>query len=178
MLKSSVPSNNTSNSADDHRFHLRRRIWRERSVLIPLLGAALLARLCLGVVKVDGRSMEPTYHTGDTLYVLKSYRYLSPLKPGDIVVAHLEHGRISGESIVKRVVFVQNATGNAPWPQGIPGPNHNAAFNEVFSLYVNGALTAPPNSIIVLGDNYDNSMDSRDFGPLSTDEIVGKVIKP
>ena len=52
-------------------------------------------------------------------------------------------------------------------------------FRQVFGPYVNGQLSVPPNAVIVMGDNFDNSMDSRDFGPITQRvKLLGKVINP
>jgi signal peptidase I len=155
---------------------LRERVLRERRILIPVLLLVLLAWPNFGIAKVDGRSMEPTCHNGDTLMVLKTYRFFSPVKVGDVIVIHLRHGKISGESLVKRVVFVQNASGNAPWPQRIPTPGTFIPSVDIFTRYAAGYDRVPPNEVIVMGDNYENSMDSRDFGPVMMSEIAGKVL--
>ena len=155
---------------------LQARILRERRVLIPLLLLSLLAWPNFGVAKVDGRSMEPTYHTGDTLYLLKSYRYFSPVKIGDVVIVHLRHGKSAGEVIVKRVVFVQNAAGNAPWPERIVTKFGELPARALFSTFVDKREAVPPKGVMVLGDNLLNSMDSRDFGPVLGSEIDGKVM--
>ena len=155
---------------------LRERIKRERRFLVPALALALLAWPNFGMAKVDGRSMEPTYHTGDTLYLLKSYRYFSPVKIGDVVVIRMKHTEISGEAIVKRIVFVQNAAGDAPWPREIRTTHGFLPSRMLFSSYVTKQEVVPPRGIMVMGDNMQNSMDSRDFGPVLGSEIDGKVI--
>jgi signal peptidase I len=71
------------------------------------------------MAKVQGQSMSPRYTTGDSLVVLKTFRLFTPVKVGDIVIIKLKHGRYKGEEIVKRVVFVQNEKGDAPWPKYI-----------------------------------------------------------
>lgn len=160
----------------ERRIRLRDRIKKERRILFPCLTIAALAHFSLGTARVDGRSMEPTLHTGDTLYVWKSYHYFTKIKPGDLVLVKMQHSHIAGEEIVKRVVFVQNASGNAPWPTMISTPQGIMSSRLLFMPYIDGRYTVPANQIMVLGDNYENSMDSRDFGPIRLDEIDGKVI--
>jgi len=160
----------------ERRARLNARIRKERRILFPCFALAALAYFSLGTARVDGHSMEPTLHTGDTLIVWKSYHYFTDIKPGDLVVVKMKHGSIAGEEIVKRVVFVQNAAGNAKWPTILPEPRTPLDSHMFFAPYMDGRWTVPPKSIMVLGDNYDNSMDSRDFGPISPEEIDGKVI--
>ena len=98
------------------------------------------------------------------------------------MIIHLKHGKNKGEEIVKRVIFVQNEKGNAPWPQyiqnsrtKISGPIRADAW---FPEYTSGGETVPVGSVMVMGDNTFNSMDSRDFGPIADYEIEGKVLNP
>lgn len=157
---------------------LRTRIIRERRVLFPLLGIALLMLPNLGRAKVVGHSMEPQFRPGDTLLLLKTYRYLSPLKAGDIVVIEKKQGKLEGEDLVKRVVFVQNETGDAPWPETITNKRGTYRAGYLFPREVQGFVKVPPKHIYVMGDNVGNSVDSRDpdVGAVAENEIVGKVL--
>ena len=157
---------------------LRKRRGREWMVLLPLLALAFAAWPNFSVAKVIGRSMEPTYHPDDSLLVLRTFKRFSPLKPGDVVIIKLSHGTLSGEKIVKRIMFVQNQAGNAKWPKFLPSGSGNLLAGQLFPRQVLGIDPVPVGSVIVMGDNIDNSTDSRDFGPVSGSEIIGKVIKP
>lgn len=163
-------------SEESKRERLQRRIRQERRVLIPLLLIALLAWPNFGTAKVIGRSMQPTLQPDDTLIVLKTFRYLSPIHIGDVVVVRMKHGKLKGEDLVKRVAFIQNAAGNAPWPTRHMAGKRDVPFAFLFPEQVSGREPIPGNRILVLGDNLMNSMDSRDFGPVSSYEIIGKVI--
>jgi signal peptidase I len=166
-------------ATEERRNKLAVRIRNERRVLLPVLGLCLLAFPNFRMAKVQGQSMSPRYTTGDTLVLLKTFRVFTPVKVGDIVVIHLKHGKNEGEEIVKRVIFVQNEKGNAPWPQYI----HNSTGRPVpadywFSEYTSGEKVVPVGSVMVMGDNVMNSLDSRDFGPVFDHEIEGKVLNP
>ena len=160
--------------AADH----RRRVLHARIVLLPILALALMAWPNFGIAKVLGHSMEPRYEPGDTLVLLRTYKLFSPVKPGDVVVIKLRHGSEEGEQIVKRVMFVQNATGNALWPKYLPAGRGDVPALDWFPGEVTGRNPVPANSMIVMGDNIMNSMDSRDFGPVFQSEIIGKVLNP
>ena len=163
---------------EEARASLKAKVLRERRILIPMLGVVLLMWPNFGTVKVVGKSMQPTYHTGDTLIILKSYRWLSPLKVGDIVVVSMKHGKIKGEQIVKRVAFIQNAEATNHWPATIKTPRGPIPTGFLFHREAENRVTVPASHIMVLGDNVLNSMDSRDFGPVADYEILGKVILP
>ena len=159
----------------------RIRRWQriERMILLPVLFIAIVGVFNLKIGQVDGRSMSPTYETGDKLLMLRSYKTFSPLHVGDIVVVRLKHGKYKGEQWVKRVVFIQNKTSTAQWQPTIPTPrNAHVPLDYYFRSYVAGEESVPANNILVMGDNYDNSVDSRDpdIGAIAPDEIEGKVI--
>jgi signal peptidase I len=157
---------------------LRRQVWKERRVLLPLLGITLALLPNFRMAQVQGRSMYPAYTEGDRLVMLKTFKYFSPVKVGDVVVIRLKDGKYKGEEWVKRVVFIQNEQGDAPWPQYIGTFRGDVPTQFLFPQYVLGLAKVPPGHIMVMGDNLLNSTDSRDeeIGPISTDEIVGKVL--
>jgi signal peptidase I len=165
-------------AAEDRRNKLAARIRKERRVLLPVLGLCLMALPNFRMAKVQGHSMEPRYTTGDTLVLLKTFRLFTPIKVGDIVVIHLKHGKTEGEEIVKRVIFVQNEKGNAPWPDYIYNSRGRISTERWFPEYKAGTEVVPAGAVMVMGDNTMNSMDSRDFGPVLDDEIEGKVLNP
>ncbi len=162
------------------------RRWQriERMILLPILLLVIIGLFNFKMGQVQGRSMAPTYETGDKLLLLKSYKVFSPVKVGDIVVVKLNHGRYKGEEWVKRVVFVQNGDGTAKWGENIRTTRsglHGGAISLAywFPDYFNGTKPVPAKHIVVMGDNYMNSVDSRDeeIGPIAPEEIEGKVIK-
>lgn len=155
----------------------RQRVWRERRVLFPMLALVLVSFFNFGRAEVVGNSMLPQYHSGDSLLLLKSYRRFAPLDSGDIVVLQLKHGKLAGQDLVKRVVFIQNTQGTAKWPETVETSRGNIPTRLLFPLEAAGIAPTPPNSIWVVGDNLMNSTDSRDFGPVSRDEVIGKVLR-
>lgn len=117
---------------------------------------------------VNGSSMETTLHDGDFVLVNK-IGLLSGIERFDIVVVKYNEG-----SIIKRVI-------------GLPGETVKYADNI---LYINGeevdtpiefqntddfTIKAKEGEYIVLGDNRNNSTDSRLFGPVEKSSIKGKV---
>lgn len=157
------------------------RKWQriERMILLPILLMVIVGLFNFKMGQVQGRSMAPTYETGDKLLLLKSYKTFSPVKVGDIVVIKLDKGKYKGEEWVKRVVFVQNDNGTAKWQPEIRTTAGRVSLEYWFPDYFLGEKKVPANHIVVMGDNFMNSVDSRDeeIGAISPAEIEGKVIK-
>lgn len=121
------------------------------------------------VIEVDGRSMQPTLHEGDRVLVRR--RPLRRIRTGDIVVVenpkHHRNGRRLGSParhtwMIKRAVAVP----------GDPVPASLAATVSVAA----GALV-PDDRLLVLGDNTVASFDSRSYGYLSGDRVLGVVVR-
>jgi signal peptidase I len=149
-----------------------------QDALETLLLAVVLfvaVRSTLQNTRVDGHSMDPTLRNGQYLMVNKLvYAFSSPQR-GDVVVfrSPQDHSRV----LIKRVA-------------GLPGEEIVIVGGQ---LYVNGvALDEPyvaggqPSSswgprvlegdeYLLLGDNRNNSNDSRSFGPVRASEIIGKA---
>ncbi|HEX4013749.1 MAG TPA: signal peptidase I [Candidatus Cybelea sp.] len=155
------------------------RILRWRSIASLALQLAVLSLLIaaffMRLPEVSGLSMEPHIRSGE--YVLINtfaYRLGAPHR-GDIVA--FRHEGDDREVFIKRVI-------------GVPGDRIVIARGRV---YTNGAslgepyvknvddrsfaeVAVPPNSVYVLGDNRANSEDSRFFGPVADNRLIGRAI--
>ncbi len=148
-------------------------------VLKTLLIAFLLAQLIMVSVaqafQVEQYSMEPTLLPHDRVLVSKFIYRLRAPERGDVIV--LRYPRSPERNYIKRVI-------------GLPGEMLEIKKG---TLYVNrrpvkenylngdiigdfGPVTVPQDSVFVLGDNRNNSEDSRAFGPLKTSLIVGQAV--
>ena len=124
---------------------------------------------------VKGASMEPTFHDHEYLVIDEiSYRFKEPLR-GDVVV--FRYPRDPKQFFIKRLI-------------ALPGETVQISGNKV---YINGEELAEPyleqgtdtkNDIVVtlqadeyfvLGDNRGFSLDSRTFGPLREEYIIGRT---
>lgn len=157
---------------------LREQILRERRLLLPILLVVAALFPNFGTVSVVGKSMVPTFHTGDRLVLLKTYRYFSPLRTGDIVVVQKRKGGLQGEDIIKRVVCIKDIQGHETWAPFVDTAEGRLDPKVLFPEYTEGERQMPKNSVLVMGDNILWSIDSRDaeVGPIAESEIEGKVL--
>lgn len=143
-------------------------------IVAPALILALVVHLFLAqATVVFGQSMEPNLHPHQRLIVDKiSYR-LHPPRRNDIVVIDLPH---IDELLVKRIVALPGET--VEIRQGIIYVNGEALaepFPHDMTPFDMPPITLGPLSYFVLGDNRSNSNDSRVFGPVTLDQILGRV---
>ncbi len=148
---------------------------------------ALFAGITIGLVRyflfkpfyVKGQSMEPTYHEREYLIVDEiTYRFKDPER-GDVLVVRSPIS--DGEFYLKRIIGLPNERikledntiiiYNNDYPQGIILDESYLIEETPGSVQV----TLGSNEYFVLGDNRDASYDSRRFGPINKDSIIGKT---
>lgn len=143
--------------------------WMPYAIIIVLV--ILIKKYIITPIKVNGPSMNNTLYDKDIMLLDEiSYRFLS-IKRFDIVVV-----KYGNELIIKRVI-------------GLPGEKISCSDNK---LYINGEIlrenysigitsdfseiTISENEYFVLGDNRENSIDSRIIGSIPIKQIKGKAI--
>lgn len=143
-----------------------------------LVVAFVLAQLVMvGVAQafqVEQYSMEPTLLPHDRVLVNKLiYRVREPHR-GDVIV--LRYPRDPGRNYIKRIVAVPGDMVE------IKSGHLQINGTAVEEMYLNGAPsgdygpeTVPAGSFFVLGDNRNNSEDSRAFGFLTRAQVVGQA---
>jgi len=164
--------------------------------IIQALMLFLILSALIGRFEVHQISMEPTFHEGQRVLVSK----LDSLWSNIIVrTAHAAESRRSSPFAMQRgqvVVFYRTPERNEDAlikrVIGLPGDTIEFSAGHVL---VNGAqldepyihdvltkcafncgpLTLGPDQYFMLGDNRLNSLDSRSFGPIPADQIVGRV---
>lgn len=136
-----------------------------QALVMALVGLILIFTFVGRIIGVDGSSMVPTLHHGDLL-LLQSVGY-EPTQ-GDVVV--LTKKSFSDRPIVKRVIAVGGQTVDIDYDTNtvrvdgvaLDEPYINEAMRDDFlpSNYISH-VTVPEGSIFVMGDNRNNSSDSR-----------------
>ncbi|KGX92635.1 signal peptidase [Pontibacillus halophilus JSM 076056 = DSM 19796] len=156
-----------------------------RTVLFALVFALLFRSYLFASYVVDGKSMEPTLYDGNLLMVNKVIYDWNDVNHLDVVVFHYNEQ----EDYVKRVIGLPGDTieyredtlylnGQAVNEDYLDPfrPENGEALTQDFTLTeVTGEKTVPDGSMFVLGDNRAESLDSRYFGFVPIDSIVGKV---
>ena len=134
------------------------------------------------VVVVSGDSMFDTLADGDYLLLVNN-PLCGSLDQGDIVVASMERFR-GGEAIVKRVIATEGQTVDIDFSQGVVYVD-GVALDEPYTFTATNVaegmrfpLTVAPGCVFLMGDNRNESMDSRDpqIGQVDTRQILGKAI--
>jgi len=158
------------------KYNSKKRGWLHDAIffVVALIIAIILLRYFVGVSFVSGDSMELNLKDGDCVIYL---RQASTFERGDIVSVWVP----SGNYYVKRVVAVEDDTVDI----------HDGKIyingEELEETYTIGQTdkqlravvypyTVREGNIFVLGDNRENSMDSRTFGEVSRIQIRGKII--
>lgn len=144
---------------------------------------------------VDGQSMEMSLQNGDRLIIDKVPRTLSKITKhayiphrGDIIVfdqSGLSIGLSGKKQLIKRVVglpgervVVKNGSlriYSQTYPDGYDPDKAGLYHIDAPTTSGNLDITLGDGKIFVCGDNRSNSEDSRIFGPVAADQIVGKL---
>src|SRR6266702_5379056 len=166
----------------------RENLWAEgrlllRDLAFALMLAALMVVFIVQPVKVEGTSMLPRLHDGERIFVNKliyydDYRWAPKVDRGDIVVFWFPND--PSKSYIKRVI-------------GLPGDTvevHDGSVRingrDLEEKYLDPRLnmshaSKPPTYVkpgyyFVMGDNRDNSSDSRIWGLVPKKYIYGKAL--
>lgn len=129
---------------------------------------------------VSGASMSPTFETGHYLIIDKvSYKFKAPQRDDVIVMKFPED---TSRDFIKRIIGLPGETVqikdgvvtiiNREYPDGLK-------LDESFVKYPkldNTTVTLSTREYFVMGDNRAGSYDSRSWGPLPIEDIIGKPL--
>lgn len=155
--------------------------WRwlvEIAVLVAVAFAIafLLKTFVVQPFYIPSGSMEPTLEPGDRILVNRFvYRFQEP-RPGDVVVFIAPHDPASRD-FIKRVVAVGGQSVEVRAGElYVDGKKLREPYvAQVPDRSSYGPVRVPADAVFVMGDNRTNSSDSRVFGPLASEDIVGKA---
>ena len=173
------------------------------SIVIAVILALFIRTFVVQAFKIPTGSMEENLLIGDHLLVNKFVfaptassieRALLPIgtiKRGDVIV--FKYPEEPDRDFIKRVIGLPGETvelrekkvyinGNGldePYVHFLQPPGQNSEFHEITSFDVReryGPVTVPADHYFVMGDNRDNSQDSRYWGFLPRDYVKGKAL--
>ncbi|HZG64121.1 MAG TPA: signal peptidase I [Rubrobacteraceae bacterium] len=126
--------------------------------------------------RIPSESMVPTLEVKDRILANKFiYRFTEPER-GDIVV--FDSVESDDDTLIKRVVGLEGdeirVQGGLLFVNGEPQEEPYLNEEETFRGYY-GPSIVPEGHVFVMGDNRDNSADSRVFGPLPSDNVKGEA---
>ena len=145
-----------------------------RTILPAILIALFVNVFVAQAMVVHGPSMQPNLRYQQRVIVEKvTYRFVHGPRQGDVVVMHVPG---EDEPLIKRVValpgemvevrdgrvFIDGQLRQEPWTTRQGGPDLPPTL-------------VPALHVFVLGDNRASSLDSRSFGPVPVDQIIGRA---
>jgi len=149
-------------------------------VVVAIVGIVLVFVFLARTIEVVGPSMQQTLHDKDRIVL--SDLFYTP-KYGDIVVLRRASFE-DGTPIIKRVIATAGQTVDIDFDAGIVSVD-GVPLNEPYTADLthlqenfSGPITVPAGCIFVMGDNRNNSTDSRDrrISMVDTREIMGRLL--
>lgn len=178
-LQETETENPYTGNEEDHSDEVDNQKLNIRDVIKDIIIVVVIVGVIGFFVKpiiVEGASMNPTLQDGNYLLISKQSYHFGEPERGDIIV--FPHHENAGDSLyIKRVI-------------AIPGDHLEIHDGNV---YINGELqdedyiksgavtegsvdlVIPEGQIFVMGDNRENSSDSRYFGTVNIEEVTGEV---
>jgi signal peptidase I len=145
-------------------------------VVCVLVGLFATVRFVAEPMRVSSGSMTPTFRVGDEVVVGKVGGRASHPARGDVVVLRSPQ---DGRLVIKRVAALGGQrVGVADGVLVVDGRRVKEPYvdrRRVDGTYF-GPVRVPPGDLFVLGDQRDGSIDSRTFGPVPADALVGRVL--
>ena len=153
-----------------------------QTLVCSVLAVVLVFTFAVRGFWVDGQSMRETLQNGDLLLILNDH-LCGGYQPGDIVVLRKASFR-DGKPLVKRVIATEGQTVDIDFEAGIVYVDGEALEEDYIREPtwtpegLEFPVTVPEEHIFVLGDNRNNSSDSRhnDLGPIDIRMVTGKAV--
>ena len=135
------------------------------------IGVGLLVRQYIPLVQISGPSMEPSFYDGERVF----YKKPENISRGDVVLFTDE----DGDTVIKRAIGLPGET--IYITGGIIIVDGEKLGDEYMYGDIAGGgiakqpFTIPDDTYFLIGDNYQNSLDSRITGPVNEENIFGFV---
>lgn len=168
------------------------------AILIAVFLALFIRSFVVQAFKIPSGSMEPTLLIGDHILVNKfiyginlpfvERKFFQFKKPerGDVIV--FVYPVDPSKDFIKRVIAVEGDTilikDKKIYINGAPTPDDHGHYNNPKGILRSGIgsnrdnygpITVPPGCLFVMGDNRDNSYDSRFWGFVNVNKVKGKA---
>jgi len=150
-------------------------------VVIAVITVFFIRTFLIQPFLVSGASMEPTFSSGDYLLIDEvSYRFREPRRgevvvfkyPDDTSIFYIKRiVGLPGDQVVIKVGQVKIF--NSDYPEGMK--LEQVYLNPGIRTSGNSNVTLAEDEYFVLGDNRNYSFDSRSWGPLSRQDVIGLV---
>jgi len=153
-----------------------------RTLVGAVLAVVVLFTFAARIMLVDGESMRETLQNGDGLLVVNA-QYCGAYRQNDIVIVRKE-SFYNGEPIVKRVIATAGQTVDIDFDTGsvrVDGQELAEPYIRETTHLQEGTtfpLTVPAGCIFVMGDNRNDSDDSRDpaLGVVDARYVIGRAV--
>ncbi len=144
------------------------------TLIAALIAVTVVFTFFFRMVTVNGNSMVGTLHHGDRLVMITE---LYTIERGDVVVI----SRSDDEPLIKRVIAVAgdtisiDSTTNTVILNGQPLAESYVRSGVTPNYGFDGEYTVKDGEIFVMGDNRSDSLDSRQLGAFSVEDVLGET---
>lgn len=125
-------------------------------------------------IQVDGMSMEPSFHNGSIVYYSNNFTK-EDIKKDSVII--FSNPNVTGALSIKRIVATGGTVSvknNVLYVNGLK--TQYGSQSDYTEYYIHDAeWNIKEDSVFVVGDNYNNSVDSRSYGSIPISSIVGIV---
>lgn len=156
-----------------------------KAIVIALVIVLVVREFVMTPSVVKGTSMEPTLHDGDRIIISK----LGELERFD-QIAFIAPDSVVEENYVKRIIglpgdyvevkddvlFINGVSYPEVYLEDVLSELDGYTYTDDFSMNELGLTEVPDGMYFVLGDNRPDSRDSRYFGAIEEESVIGEIV--